>query len=385
MLALHNLHIIHENIKDIFIDNGFILSAAPDAAGSNTVQHLHFDNCIAFPGLINSHDHLDFDLFPQLGNRIYKDYVEWGNDIHAVNKPAINRVLQVPRHLRVKWGVYKNLLAGVTTVVHHGHYVEDMPEAPIHVFQDCNMLHSIQLEKRWRLKLNNPFAEKRPWVVHIGEGTNPMAHKEIDSLIRWNILGRKLVGIHGVALDARQARSLEALIWCPDSNFFLVGATANIARLKAVTKIVFGTDSTVSASWNIWEQLRLARKTGLLTDMELFHSLTTVPAALWNIKNTGALKAGMHADIVVAKQKGAEGRLDAFFRLEPEDIQLVLKKGEIVLFDQLLFEQLHLNDEQLKGYSLVKVNGVCKYVKGDLPALIKNIHGYAPGLPLPVE
>src|ERR1044072_594357 len=329
MLALHNLHIIHENIKDIFIDNGFILSAAPDAAGSNTVQHLHFDNCIAFPGLINSHDHLDFDLFPQLGNRIYKDYVEWGNDIHAVNKPAINRVLQVPRHLRVKWGVYKNLLAGVTTVVHHGHYVEDMPEAPIHVFQDCNMLHSIQLEKRWRLKLNNPFAEKRPWVVHIGEGTNPMAHKEIDSLIRWNILGRKLVGIHGVALDARQARSLEALIWCPDSHFFLVGATANIARIKAETKIVFGTDSTVSASWNIWEQLRLARKTGLLTDMELFHSLTTVPAALCNIKNTGALKAGMHADIVVAKQKGAEGRLDAFFRLEPEDTQLVLKKGEI--------------------------------------------------------
>ncbi|HEY1165598.1 MAG TPA: hypothetical protein VGE90_10535, partial [Chitinophaga sp.] len=69
MLALHNLHIIHENTNDIFIDNGLILSAAPDAAGSKAVQHLHFDNCIAFPGLINSHDHLDFDLFPQLGNR----------------------------------------------------------------------------------------------------------------------------------------------------------------------------------------------------------------------------------------------------------------------------------------------------------------------------
>lgn len=385
MLTLHNLHIINEGAKDIFVDKGLIHFTATGAETTEAGQHLHFENCIAFPGLINSHDHLDFDLFPRLGNRTYNDYVEWGNDIHAVNKPAINEVLQVPRHLRVKWGVYKNLVAGVTTVVHHGHYVDHMPEAPIRVFQDCNMLHSIQLEKRWRLKLNNPFTDKRLWVVHIGEGTNAMAHKEIDGLIRWNILGRKLVGIHGIALDARQARSLEALVWCPDSNFFLIGATANIGQLKSVTKIVFGTDSTVSASWNIWEQLRLARKTGLLTDVELFHSVTTVPADLWNIKNTGALKAGMYADIVVAKQKGAEGRLDAFFRLDPEDIQLVLKQGRIVLFDKQLLSQLDFNDNQMKGYSQIMLNDACKYVVGDLPALIKDIHGYAPGLQLPVE
>lgn len=382
---LHNLHIINENAKNILVDKGQIHFTSADAQIAEAAQHLHFENCIAFPGLINSHDHLDFNLFPRLGNRIYNDYVEWGNDIHSVNKQAISEVLKVPRHLRVKWGVYKNLLSGVTTVVHHGHYVEDMPDAPVNVFQDCNMLHSIQLEKRWRLKLNNPFANKRPWVVHIGEGTNLMAHKEIDSLIRWNILGRKLIGIHGVALDTRQARSLEALIWCPDSNFFLVGATADIAKLKAVTKIVFGTDSTVSAGWNIWEQLRLARKTGLLTDAELFHSLTTVPADLWDLRNTGVLKEGMSADIVIAKQKGAEGRLDAFFRLEPEDIQLILKKGEIVLFDWPLLQQLNFSDAHLKGYSPVLVNGACKYVKGDLPALIKAIHEYAPGLPLPVE
>jgi cytosine/adenosine deaminase-related metal-dependent hydrolase len=385
MLILHNLHIINENVKDISVDKGLIRFTAAEARAEEAVQHLYFENCIAFAGLINSHDHLDFDLFPRLGNRIYNDYVEWGRDIHAVNKPAINEVLQVPRHLRVKWGVYKNLLAGVTTVVHHGHYVDDIPDAPIRVFQDCNMLHSIQLEKKWRLKLNNPFADKRPWVVHIGEGTNVTARKEIDSLIRWNILGRKLIGVHGIALDPRQARSLEALIWCPDSNFFLIGATADITRLKAVTKIVFGTDSTVSASWNIWEQLRLARKTGLLTDVELFQSLTTVPAGLWNIRNTGALKAGMNADIVVAKQKGAEGRLDAFFRLDPEDIQLVLKQGKIVLFDKLLLQQLDFNEDRLKGYSTINLNGVCKYVAGDLPALVKAIRQYAPGLELPFE
>jgi len=52
----------------------------------------NFSNAIAFPGLINSHDHLEFNLFPKLGNRIYNDYIEWGNDINAQNKKQIESV-----------------------------------------------------------------------------------------------------------------------------------------------------------------------------------------------------------------------------------------------------------------------------------------------------
>src|SRR3569833_2283595 len=77
-------------------------------------QILDFENAIVFPGLINSHDHLDFYLFPRLGNRIYGNYVEWSRDIHKADKDTIEKVLKVPKHLRVKWGIYKNLLAGVT-------------------------------------------------------------------------------------------------------------------------------------------------------------------------------------------------------------------------------------------------------------------------------
>ena len=36
---------------------------------------IKFHNAIVFPGLINSHEHLDFNLFPQLGNKVYKNYV----------------------------------------------------------------------------------------------------------------------------------------------------------------------------------------------------------------------------------------------------------------------------------------------------------------------
>src|SRR5699024_5393300 len=129
-------------------------------------------------------------------------------------------------------------------------------------------------EKHWRLKLNNVFARKHPYVIHLGEGTDAMAHDEIDTFIKNNFLNRSLFTVHGVAMDEEQAKRFKAMVWCPDSNFFLLNATADIKRLKTKTRILFGTDSTLTADWNIWNHLRLARKTGLMNDRELFNALT---------------------------------------------------------------------------------------------------------------
>jgi len=62
-------------------------------------------NAIVFPGLINSHDHLDFNLFPALGDRKYQNYTEWGKYIHQAYKDQINAVLKVPVALREQWGI----------------------------------------------------------------------------------------------------------------------------------------------------------------------------------------------------------------------------------------------------------------------------------------
>ena len=96
-------------------------------------------------------------------------------------------------------------------------------------------MHSIQFEKYWPLKLNNVFAKKQPYVIHAGEGTDAMAHKEIDTLIKINFFKKSLFAVHGVAMDEEQAKNFKGLVWCPDSNFFLLNATADIKRLKTKT------------------------------------------------------------------------------------------------------------------------------------------------------
>jgi cytosine/adenosine deaminase-related metal-dependent hydrolase len=342
---------------------------------------LNFDSAIAFPGLINSHDHLDFNLFPPLGDRRYPDYTAWGVFIHRQFKAEIADVLRVPVALREQWGIIKNLLCGVTTVVNHGQRLQiEQPLIGVHEQYQC--IHSVKFEKRWKLKLNNPFKLGLPVVIHTGEGTDQPSHREIDRLVAWNVLHRELIGVHGVAMSAKQAKKFKALVWCPLSNSFLLGKTAEVNVLKTRTNLLFGTDSTLTGAWDIWEHIRLARQTQLLTEAELYNTLTVNPARVWGTKN-GKLKASKQADIVVAGKKDGQDTREAFFSTRPEDILLVMREGRILLFDVKLAAQLtHLD---LSAFNKVYVNNTRKYIAGNVPALLAAIKNYYPAAIFPIS
>jgi cytosine/adenosine deaminase-related metal-dependent hydrolase len=187
--------------------------------------------------------------------------------------------------------------------------------------------------------------------------------------------------VHGVSMDMRQAAAFEALVWCPDSNLFMLNATARVDKLKQETKILFGTDSTLSAEWNAWEHIRLARETEMLNDDELFQSLTILPAGTWGLNGRGVLAEGKKADIVIARVKNGKKNMDDFFQLNPEDILLVACGGKIVLFDESLHSLL-ANLTATNQFGELIVNGSIKWVIGNPDALIKEIKNYLPGVKL---
>jgi len=383
-MLLSNLSLLtNDEPVDILLNKEKILSVNEHIKSQERGHAIQFTDAIVFPGLINSHDHLDFNLFPQLGNKIYNNYVDWGEDIHQQNKDIISNVLRIPEQYRIQWGIYKNLLNGITTVVNHGPKITD-ENSPINIWQNTHSLHSIRLEKKWKYKLNIPFLKKLPFSIHIGEGTDKAARDEISRLIKWNLLNRKLIGIHGVAMNEEQASQFEALVWCPDSNYFLLGRTATIDKLKDKTKILFGTDSTVSSHWSIWEHLRLARKEKMVSDMELFNMLNTSPANVWNISSCGVLSKDYNADIVIARKKPGLKKMDVFFSLNPEDLLLVLHKGAIQLFDEELYPQLKGLNISLQNFYKINIHGRGKHVYGNLPRLIESVRSYYPDAGFPI-
>jgi hypothetical protein len=177
-------------------------------------------------------------------------------------------------------------------------------------------------------------------------------------------------------MTEEQAKKFEALIWCPESNYFLLNKTAAADHLKKHTTILFGTDSTLTGNWNIWDHIRLARKTKMLTDTELYSSLHLGGSASWQTK------ANNEGTVVVAKKKDDETSLESFYATDPANILLVVYNEHIRLFDASLLNQLnHIN---LNEFSQIFINGACKYVQGDLPGLMEQIKEYYPEVVFPI-
>jgi cytosine/adenosine deaminase-related metal-dependent hydrolase len=385
------------------IRDGRIAAVGRDHAAADRVIDLA--GALAFPGLVNAHDHLEFDLFPPLaGERVYADYLEWGPDIQRRHREVIEGVLRIPAALRFRWGIFKNLLAGVTTVIHHGSPggAAAPPADPlIEIVGRYRYLHSLGFHPRWQLQVARP-APGRPLLVHIAEGTSPRVAAEPDRLQRWNWWRGDLVGIHAIAMNERQAAGWKALIWCPVSNLFLYGQTAPVPALKSRTRMLFGTDSTLTAGWSIWDHLRVARRIGALTDPELYAALNEEPARVFALQSALRLTPGAPADLAVARRRSdatgagaggsggpsasvaatqasvAEGFFDAFFRVGPEDLLLVMKAGRILLHD----ESLRL---ELPGYDRVHVGPTTKLVAGGIAEVARAIEGYRAPVTLPVK
>ncbi len=380
-MILKNLYIAGKDNKkyDIRIHNDIISGINPSENPDNSYKEPAIDLCgfFAFPGLINSHDHLEFNLYPRLGYKIYDDYAEWGNDIHIKDKKIIDSIESIPVELRMKYGVIKNLLCGVTAVAHHGTYNSVLDDSPITIIKNGTCIHSVKLGGKWKLKLNLPV-NSEPYVIHIGEGINPESKEEIDELIRWNLFRRKLTGIHGIAMTEKQSKNFSALIWCPDSNLFLFNKTADIASLKNFTKILFGTDSTLTSDWNIFDNLRTARRLNMLSDEDLFYSVTKISAEYWNLKDTGVISEGYKADIVISGKKSVSS-YDSFYNTDPEDILLILKSGKIILYDQSIQDSLPVQELQ-KKYHAIAVSGKVKFTNYNITKILNSLRKY--NLPL---
>jgi cytosine/adenosine deaminase-related metal-dependent hydrolase len=286
---------------------------------------IDFGPAIAFPGLVNSHDHLEFNCYPPLGTPLYGDFTEWSRDVHADHAELVAMVEAIPRSARLRAGLLKNLLWGVTAVAHHGRQLPTGLAAPIRIIAEFDVVHSPEFEWRGRLEFLKAW-RRRPVVAHLAEGTTGESRDRALQFMRWNVFRRPLVGVHGVALKAPDFGRLDGLVWCPASNQFLLGQTADIASASRSTAILFGTDAAISAPGTLWDHFRIARQDRRVSERDLFQSVTAGATKFWRL-NDG------NGDFVVARRREREPWA-AFFAITPADILLVVSQGQVVLVDQ---------------------------------------------------
>jgi cytosine/adenosine deaminase-related metal-dependent hydrolase len=269
------------------------------------------------PGLINAHDHLHRNHYGRLGHPPYEDAYEWGRDIHHRHAESITRGRAVPRRAALLFGAWKNLRAGVTTVVHHDAWEDAFDEGfPLRVVRIANA-HSLRFDHVL------PVAtEGVPFAIHLAEGVNAAAAEEVRELDAMGLVTGDLLAVHAVGVDARGIQRLRgagaAVVWCPSSNRFLFGRTAPAELLAPGIDVLLGSDSLLTADGSLLAELRVARTQGVVTHARLCDAVGGTAARRLGLEPP-SLDEGSRADVIVLRRP----LLDA----TEEDVLLVIAGG----------------------------------------------------------
>ena len=332
---------------------------------------------IMYPGLINSHDHLEFNLYPRLGVPPYNNAYEWGHDLQKRWSSTIQAIQRIPLRYRLRWGAWKNLFSGVTRVVHHNPYSWHFRvRFPIEVHRQYRFAHSLQFEQNVRSILRRR-RNNTPFVIHLAEGKDAAAEREVRLLAELHALNEWTVAVHAVGITKKDIellqRSKASVVWCPASNMFLFGKTAPIDELTGKIRVALGTDSSLTGSTTLFEELRMAKQLSSLTPQSLFSLVTEAPRSIFHLSpDAGTLQEGGTADLFLLPA-WTRDPYDNLLNVNPASINLMMRKGQIVFFDPHLLKNSSLNNSQ----SVVCLNGQKKILhNGSLQKLFNHIQPF---------
>jgi len=264
---------------------------------------------LMLPGLINAHDHLEFNLFPRLGNGPYESASAWARDIHNRFRETIQEALEVPLRERLVWGGIKNLISGVTTVCHHNPWNEVFDgRFPVRAVRALGWAHSLEFSADLRERYVSCPAN-RPFIFHAGEATNGAGKREMHILAGLGLFAANSVMVHAVGLD-RESLALArvrgcSVVWCPSSNLFTLGKTLSRSVLKSDLPIALGTDSALTAEGDMIDELRVARQICGMSEARLYRMTTDAAARVLRLSHgEGAIQAGGVADLLLFRDRG---------------------------------------------------------------------------------
>lgn len=345
-------------------------------AGYAAATHIACTNAVISPGLINAHDHTDFNTAAPIDSKMlrYTHRHGWRKGTGGETKLAEPQTSSDPKVIAA--AELRFVMSGVTSLVGSGGVgglVRNLAN-----YKDQTQLEGLTGKTvffdTFPLGDSNgteiasgcaypsvrstgaAFADGN-YAPHVAEGINPAAENEFTCEKATLITARTAL-IHGVGLNATDiaqvATNKASLIWSPRSNIALYGNTASITEYKnAGVTIAMGTDWLASGSMNMLRELACADSLNqkyfhnALTDQDLWMAVTHNGAvASGFVGQIGDLTVGAVGDIAIFDTSvGADYR--AVIGAGVEDVHLVLRGGKPLYGDVDVVAALHPNCDSL--------------------------------------
>lgn len=323
-----------------------------------------------YPGLIDTHNHVHYNVIPQWSNGQYPNRYAWQMDpeyLEKVENQFVRESDSGETADAILYGEARSVIGGATLIQSNyakpqaeqfirnldvPHYRAESYTGPI------DKMDPVVSEK---LK-DNLNGNTQRLFFHIAEGkkSDSATQAEFGILKDKGFLHRGVVVIHGIALTpanfAEMKQNNMHLVWSPRSNMKLYGETTDVqAALEANLPVAIAPDWTVTGSSNMLDELRFARNylnrnkkaQDKFPAQKLFEMATKNAAEVAGVSDKlGSIEVKKCADFLITrklvhydKKADAFQKLDAFDSLvqcTPADVKLVMVAGRPVYGDSEL-------------------------------------------------
>jgi 5-methylthioadenosine/S-adenosylhomocysteine deaminase len=323
---------------------------------------------IILPGLIDTHNHILFDIFDETDwspSQAYANHNQWTQD------PRYNALVDAKQHLNGegspldlgceldKYGELKGLIAGTTSIVGaanparscYGTLARTIDQSSNGLGMDKVQVATLfpSAAALDGVCTNIALDKTDAYMIHIAEGTDMTALQEFTKLGSTSTsigcaYAPETTIVHGTALGMGEFTTMAmhkmSLVWSPRSNVFLYGGGSNLmattdiqAALSMGINIALAPDWSIGGSQNLLDELRFADKVdnmrwGDILSPETLTKMVTVNAAkaLGLDGIMGSLEVGKKADVMVIDGDPA-GPYQSLLAATPASVRLVLVGG----------------------------------------------------------
>lgn len=352
-----------------------VAASCPEGAGATIVDTAG----VIFPGLIDTHNHILFDVFDETHwtpTASYTNHNQWTNEARYSALVDTKQFLNGEGTSTVdlgcemnKYGELKGLVAGTTSILGaanpanracYGSLARTIDQTPNGLGADHIQVATLfpTTTAADGVCANASSGQTTAYVIHVAEGTDQTALNEFTKLGTVTtqdgcLYAPQTTIVHGVALGATEldlmAQHQMSLVWSPRSNVFLYGGGTDLTTTADIPgvlgrgiNVALAPDWSIGGSQNLLDELRFAHRVdaavfgGKLTPQMLVQMVTVNAAKALGLSATlGSLTPGKKADVMVIGA-GTCDPYDALLAATPADVRLVLVGGAPLYGDPTL-------------------------------------------------
>ncbi len=359
---------------------GTACTAEPGAVGATLID----TKGVIAPGLIDTHNHILFDIFNDddwLPSKLYTNPDDWPAETRYQAMLDVKQCLEDASQGKPawcpatydgvgslkcemdKWGELKGMVAGTTSIVGlagttsacFGSLARSIDASQNGLGTDkiqTSALFPPSKSSGDGVCANFSSLKTNAYLVHCGEGTDSAARNEFSKLGTLTTTASCLVApqtviTHGTAFTSTEFTQMAAagmkLTWSPKSNVALYGATTDIpAALNANVLITLAPDWSMGGSQNLLDEMRFADAWddahfgNRLSAQDLVKMTTKNAATALAVQDRiGSIAKGQLADLMVVTSLSPDP-FASIVAAHAKDVRLTMIGGRVLYGDAIL-------------------------------------------------